>query len=466
MNAKIWARGIAVFCFGFFSGPLIAQQNLTLHFLKSVPQSSYTNPAFNPRVSYQVGLPVISSASAGYVQRGFVYNDLVGRTESGDSLVFQVDKAMEKNDFKTFLSYGSSMDLFFAGYGDRNFYLNLNITERTSVRASYTKDLVNLLWYGNQDMPGERPEFAVSLNAMRYRETGIKFSYHKNQVSAGVRLKFLSGLLGAFMHSDSLVLLETDSVAYRSVGKAAFELKTSGLGPNLESGATSGLFSFQNSGFGADIGFEYKSKNNRVELAFSARDLGFIRWSKNLKGFSFQKEFNNSPVSFSGSEDTLDFKTVSDSVFTVLQPDTNQNAYTTSLASGYYLSVRFKSTPRVNLGALVYFEVFDKKVRPSLSLHYGFKVSKHIWSSLNYAVIHNTYGNLGGSLVLKGRLYQFFLASDNLVSLFRGPLRKMVIKENVAAFYLPPNSQVYSICAGLNFLIDQPEMPSKASYTD
>ncbi len=447
---------------GFSFPNAFAQGDMTQHFMRGVQQTSYSNPALCTPTKYYFGAPLISSIHLSYAHKGFLYKDLFSRVPGSDSLQLNVDQALSKNQFRSFLSYDAAIDLLSLGYFHRNLYFGLNLTERSSARASYTKDLVDLLWNGSSGLIGAKPDMSGMLNAVRYSELGLRLTYEENSVFYGVRLKLLSGIMNVLAEKDSFATLRIDSSSYETSGRTNFMLRSSGLHTEFsDSGA--GALSFQNMGMAIDAGFEYRMNNDRISLSGSIRDLGSIRWKNDVVNYSSNKNLALTGRDLKLGEDSLFFENTLDSLSNLLEVEQTNDAYTSRLIPKYYLSAAFKMTPKSTLGFLMYFEFIRKKIRPSFSLNYGKKITEHLEASLSYSIINNTYGNFGAGIFYKKARFQFYFASDNLVSVLKGPLQKLVFKKNVASLYLPKSSQIYSLQIGVNIALDQEGILSKPS---
>src|SRR4051812_13111136 len=66
-------------------GSSLAQVETTQYFMNSLPQVVEGNPAFMPKYSFALGLP-LSRISLMYTNNGFCYNDVV-RLENGKRIV-------------------------------------------------------------------------------------------------------------------------------------------------------------------------------------------------------------------------------------------------------------------------------------------------------------------------------------------------------------------------------------------
>src|SRR4051812_16274100 len=62
-------------------GQVLGQNESTLYFMNSLPQSVDLNPAIQPRYKMTIGLPVISSIGGTYSNNGFTYNDMISKVD-------------------------------------------------------------------------------------------------------------------------------------------------------------------------------------------------------------------------------------------------------------------------------------------------------------------------------------------------------------------------------------------------
>lgn len=442
-----------------------AQKDLSFHFKRNIYQASYTNPAFTMTSKYFVGLPLISYSSLNFGHKGFVYSDLLVKKPGTDSLHFDVENALSKMKDRGFLSYESSSDLFSGAIAVNTFCFGINISEKSSYRISYSKDLLKFIWYGNRSLVGELPDYSGYAAATRYEEIGFNIAEKKRDFSYGVRMKLLSGIYNVKTDRDTFLFLYTDTAAYENTGNSNFTIRTSGLDNSFSASSGRGFFNTKNIGYGLDAGINYFLSNEKVSLSASIVDFGFIQWKNNIVNYSSKTAltFKGTNLDSLAAQDSITLNGTTDSLQNFFLIDRTSDHYNSSLVPKIYLSARYQTSPKVTWGFVFYSEVIHKKYYPNFSLFYGKKVSSYLDFNLSYAVINKTFGNVGGGVTIQRGPLQVYFLTENIISAIRAPLRKLVVQENSTYLYLPPSSEIYSIRFGFNLLLGYTQTSSRPS---
>lgn len=394
------------------------QQNFTLYNMEMVPQRMYMNPALVHTNKLYIGLPVISSTYFNISNSGFKYSDLI--RHNGDSLYVDFDNMLGKLSENNYISTAVNIDLLSFGFRVKKNYFSFNATEKINVRFRYPKNFMAFAWKGNGAMLGEEVNFNFGINAIHYREYGLGYAREINEkLTVGGKFKYLYGMENVWTE-ESDVSLTTDPNSFAITAKSNIKINVSGIDSVGKGPISDYLFKKKNKGFGIDLGGVYKL-NEKLSFSASIIDLGFIRWKDNVS--NYQSSNTDASYTYEGVDlnqllnDTSEnkFGALLDSVVNTFKLDTVRNAYSTRLSTQVYMGGNYNFTKKINVGALLYGQVFDKSIHPGLALSYNQRVAKWFSFSLSYSMYNRSYNNAGLGLCFGNGPVQFYMVSDNVL---------------------------------------------------
>lgn len=394
------------------------QQNFTLYNMEMVPQRMYMNPAMVHSNKLYIGLPILSSQYINFSNSGFKYSDLI--RHNGDSLYVDFDNMLSKLSDNNYISMALQPDLLSFGFRVKKNYFSFNATEKINVRFRYPKNFMEFVWKGNGAMLGEEVNFNFGINAIHYREYGLGYAREINEkLTVGGKLKYLYGMENVWTE-ESDVSLTTDPNSFAITAKSNIKINVSGIDSVGKGPISDYLFKKKNKGLGIDLGGVYKL-NEKLSFSASIIDLGFIRWKDNVS--NYQSNNTNASYTYEGMDlnqllnDTSDskFSALLDSVVNTFKLDTVHNSYSTRLSTQVYMGGNYNFTEKINVGALLYGQVFDKSIHPGLALSYNQRLGNWFGFSLSYSMYNRSYNNAGLGLCFGNGPTQFYVVSDNLL---------------------------------------------------
>ncbi len=423
-----------------------AQQDLTLYNMEMVPQRMYTNPAFMPFSSINLGLPVISSEYFNLSNSGFKYSDLIKR--SGDSLSVDYGNMLSKLSENNYITTAFQPDLLSFGFRIKKNYISFNATEKINVQFRYPKNFMEFIWKGNGGLLGQEVKFNFGVNFIHYREYALGFTREiTDKLNIGLKLKYLYGMENVWTENAD-VSLTTNPNDFSVTARSNIKVNTSGL----DSASTSDinvmdyLFKKKNKGMGIDIGGVYKL-NNKLTFSASLIDLGFIKWkqgvinyvSNNPNGsFTFQGLDLNQV--FNSDSTTSPGDVIVDTLTEIFKVNTLHNEYKTKLSTQIYLSANYNFSEKNNAGLLLYSQIFDKSIHPGLALSYNQRVGRWFNFSATYSIYNRSYNNFGLGLAING-----------------GPVQLYIVNDNVLGVFFPQNSKNVHLHFGINLIFGRKE---------
>jgi hypothetical protein len=369
-----------------------------------IPQAIHTNPALFFECRTYIELPVLSTIRYSYANSGFSYHDAIhyGTGSRSDSLIIDLDNLDGKLKKNNYVRSDATVNLAGAGFQLDDYYLHFNISNITESRAGIPGDLLAVR-DGNWDIDTGRPR-DLDLGGM-----GVKATNYF-QIAAGISTEILAGLLvgvrlkylrgSASIESprtDLYLLTEGDPIQLEAQTnykiRSSFPVDVS-YDPqgyvsdlNFTNSFNSILQDFilaNNHGLGVDLGTIYRY-DEKLTLAASLIDLGFIRWKSNINRFEA-----NGSIYFSGfdlrhyasNQGNSDFlEALIDSIGQSFRFETSHKAYFTSLTTKLYAGAMYQVNEKLNFSALSRTEFFD--LRP----HFALTLAANFTGSITWALV-------------------------------------------------------------------------------
>lgn len=456
---------IYIIFFLIVSKSVNAQNDLILHGLNIIPQSTYLNPSFVPHCKVHVGFPALSSLYLDLGHNGFNVDDVLYKTAQ-DSVVLDMDALLHKLKKNNILFLDVVYEPFSFGFKVKNkHYFNFYVAEKIGLRLSYPRDLIEFLYKGNGALLDQKMHIGrFALNFNHYREYALGYAYlWKDNLYLGGRMKFMFGKSN--LHTKDVDLsLTTESEFFDITAEANLDVRTSGLLTYNDStnkfNTKEYLFNKKNFGMGIDVGATYKY-NDKLTFAASVVDFGYIRWKTNLQNFTTHNQ--NATFTFTGidfsefaskllSGDSINTdslaKSIVDSIANIFKIDSNYNAYTTMLNTKIHLSAFYQLTKNDKVSAILRWWFYDKRIHPALSISYLRRLGNVVNISASYSITHSNYANVGIGLSLKPGFWQIYVLTDNIFAPF---IWNKYISDN-NNFSLPRNWKYMNVHVGMNLL--------------
>lgn len=434
---------------GLFTVKGFGQHYNTIYWLQGIPQASYSNPALMPQARSYVGMPGLSSIYAGAGHSGFAVRDLL-RKDALDNFYWDFDNMLGKLKDKNKFAMDAQIDILGFGFRANRSYLSFNITEKVMTRFSYPKDLMILLFKGNDQfrVDGRAGDFSgLGIGFAHYREFGMSYAREFGEkFTAGIRLKALQGMAGMEFERSNInlvtdpenfdLLVNADLLVNISSPITFIPFDSIGSIDYSEIDHFNYITNTGNIGGAIDIGLTYKATNH-LTLAFSAIDLGVLNWKTGTENFAMNGEFEFEGLDLAGIINNNNTATdnLLDSIQDIFDIQESTRQFSTRLPAKFYLSAAYDLTPRHKIALLSKTELYLGTVYPSFTFSYNFKPIHAFSMALSYSVIHNNFQNIGAGFNL------------NL-----GPLQLYVVSNNVFGVVQPHTAQAANLHLGLNWV--------------
>ncbi len=472
----------APFCFSLFlflliflTSPASAQDN-TLYFINAIPQANQLNPAIMLSCRTYIELPVISSVKLNIRNTGFGFHDAVhtGTGAQADTFFLDLPGLDKKLKRMNYLRTDLDLDLLGFGFTLKDWFLTFGIINHTELRVAYPDDVVSIK-DGNWLVEDEKSN-PVSLNGMGIDATNwnsIGISAAREVIEGlrlGLRIKYLMGAANINTRSSQLELNTTSSpisleaeMKYRV--NASFPLQlgyaNNGLVDSISvEDALSdipGDFIFNgNHGFSMDAGVIY-DLDEITQLSVSITDLGFIRWRKNVNNFNASGKYTFSGIDldqYQSDPDPGDFlQALEDSLMQALNAEGTTKGYFTMTSVKIFGGITREILPNLKAGLMTRTEIYDLRIRPSLTLSVNYRPIPALAASMSYTIMNNKFNQVGAGLALGNRGAQFYILTDNI------PVRFTRYSDSLLMW--PYNARMISLRFGFNLIFGCSEQQDK-----
>ncbi|MFH0894544.1 MAG: DUF5723 family protein [Bacteroidota bacterium] len=418
--------------------PSFAQWDMGVHFMQTLHQSNYINPALIPECKMYISIPALSSINVNASNSSFNAHDILRRHDNDsiyilENFVRMVDNKLGKRNYT---SVNANIELLSFALRTERFFYSFSINEKVNARLCLPGDMLRMAAYGNGYFAGRTANFdGLSLNATHYREIafGLAEQYNEKFVG-GFRAKALFGLGNVyFSKSDLNIQIEpimfghtfnTDMMVNSSIplGIEMYGFDSVKVDDSLFN-MKDYLMNFKNWGIGLDVGAKY-DVNSKLSLAASITDIGFIKWNSNAQTFKSNGTYTFDGIDISNFFDQSDsannarIQTMVDSIVQTFNLDETNDSYLSPIGTRVHLSGFYQLDDKNRFGAYYRSEFYNKKYHPSFSLAYNRRVGTFLNLMANYSMQKHAFANFGLGFSIKGGCYQFYALCDNVYAAF------------------------------------------------
>ncbi len=415
-----------LFCLFAFGLQTLQAQQLGLHFMDNVWQTNHTNPAKAPDQKVIFSFPNVYS---GFSHSALSFNDLTSVNDQGKT-VLNSKQLLANLEDQNYLGIQASAESFNLAITVLNMQFSLHHAVKFNGILNYPKSLVQFALEGNAPFIGQEINIAPSLNLLAYNEFGLGFNMRLAKLHVGGRIKMLNGM-GTISTENADISIRTDEEIYQlgltsdyqinAAGVVALDIANNDFNPDVDFDQYSvGDFLKINRGWGLDIGAQYQL-NDKLTLAASIVDLGYINWKENTVNLKSQGnfEFGGLKIDDFINDDQIEVNISEDTILNTFNFVESREAFTTFLPSKVYLSGTYQVLPIFRAGGLIYLENQKGKTFKALSLN-GTLVLKRIFHlGATYSIYNRSYSNVGLNFQLKLGPIQLFGVSDNVLAAMR-----------------------------------------------
>lgn len=177
----------------------------------------------------------------------------------------------------------------------------------------------------------------------------------------------------------------------------------------------------ENTGWGIDLGINYTIAP-KLNFSASIVDFGIIKWRSNLNSMKFNGEYQFPKEYIVSNENgiltrnqTFSLETVDIRELYKIEPD--QAEFSTQLPLTIYSALKYRLSPNTTLNITDRFISINSMNFNSLMATWAFSVSNHFTINGGYGVIGESFVNIPLNMLYSGSFGQFYLGTDNILSL-------------------------------------------------
>ena len=420
-----------------------AQISNTIYFDKYNYRQHHLNPAMMPDQRFYFS--VVGNVAMDFGNKSLSFSDVV-KNVNGKSVLF-LDKSLngtsERKGQKDFLdALGKKLHIFANTYvdildfgfriGDKSF-LGVSMGAHVGTNVMLPKGIFEtVLQKREKDDALVIDAGDLYLDAYAYTETGITFAHQFGEkLNLGITGKYLWG--GASAKTDfSKVTIRGDMNEWVMSGTAEIMASYPGLVATTDSDGNLKVENEMddinwndfkgNHGFALDLGGTYKL-TQKITLAASITDLGFINYSNNVARISMTKDFRfegadfkegkRDPQTHMKDDGELDFKQYEDEFKQTFQPNGTSN-FVQGLNTKVYLGASWEPIKIIGFGFLSKTTFAHKKVWQEFSASANLHPIRLLSINGMYSMMDGSWHALGLGVNINLGPLNIFAACDNI----------------------------------------------------
>jgi uncharacterized protein YgiM (DUF1202 family) len=421
-------RNFALIILAAFIGhSAFSQGGMTLYNMSYIPQASYLNPANTPQTNFYLSLPVISGVGAGLNNNFFSLQDvginLNARWDEGyaDSLLTSFSRVAQLSN-----SLGLKGNLDWLGFGLRSGrqYVSFYIQEEIQANLDFPDELFRFLDDYQKDVVGPNTPYLMSGSRMglsQYRSFNLQYAYDVSPaLTLGGKASYISGIYTLDMSNDTLIAVPGDnSKGFDIVGR--MNIRTGGFIEADTANIKNVFINPQNSGFALGFGGKLTTLEDRLDIQFSAINLGQIFWNQKVGLTELTDESFKNADSLQQIFDTL-FRVNERPNFSFRQ----------NLIPEFYLGANYYLSKGTSVGALLRARPVYETIQSSFGLFFNARAGKWLGFSTGYMYADRAH-NIPFGLTLQP-----------------GPVQLYVVTDNILGFAAPSTARQFHLNVGLN----------------
>jgi hypothetical protein len=307
-----------------------AQQQLSFSF-GEIPQNLMLNPGAETNFKSHYGIPVFSNFQLTIGNNGFQMGDLFSNDSRDFNLKFE--EVLNKIDSDDYININMVVEVLSAGLRiDDKTYVSVGFYEELDLITYLPKDITELVYYGNEpflNRPFSISELVIKADILGVLHAGVSRKVDE-KLTIGGRVKLYSSSLNIETNNNSGTITATSNntnIIRQTLDNLDAEIRTSGIADSND--VFSNTLLGGNLGLGFDVGLTYHF-SPQLEFTGSIIDVGFIKYSKNIRNFTAKGNYILDGINFEyNSDDPLDYWEQLEEDFKANVPtEETENAYT------------------------------------------------------------------------------------------------------------------------------------------
>ncbi|MDF1549625.1 MAG: DUF5723 family protein [Bacteroidales bacterium] len=454
----------ALVCINLQIASLFAQDN-TMYMLHQLPQANILNPAVDFPCDFYIELPLLSSAKLAYNNSSFTYKDILrqGTGDQQDSLVLDFDNIYPHLRKNNYINLEVENVILGAGFHWKEYFISARIYHRLQSSVQYTKDLIGLKdgnWNPVTDSPINYQLAGNELNEISY--WGISAAISRDFTSSlrlGARLSYLKGSSNFQTKNSELEISTTEQPVAVNI-HTDYEVNAS-FPMEYQRDANGRIYSMQpvfdnfvkdfifnsNRGVSIDFGAVYQY-NDKIKLAVSVLNLGFIRWASNSVNLRTEGDINYIGVDLDQyalpNQNTDLIQILRDTISSSFHFYDSPTKYLTLLPARIFAGGTYQLSPITELALTGNISIINGATIPTITGSVNLKPNDFLNLSGSISYANRTIRNIGLAFILGNPSFNFYFVSDML------PIN--YVQETQSGLIFPYNSRSFNFRFGINLL--------------
>jgi len=464
-------RRITLLLLGCLTAHFCGAQDIMSYSGRWTPQAMHVNPSFAPEASTTIGIPVFSSISIEQSNGLFLPSDIF--RQSAEGLKFDQAGYLSAIGDNNKMSLTFDVDLLSVGHRFGKNFFRFSIRERGDVFVDLPGDLLRFPVVGNGDFDfnGGVLDFSdLAIGVNQWMEYGFGWQRSLNErTNVGATLKVLFGQQNVRTNRSDVVW-RTDLETYAYQFSGGLDINSSGFSPLLDADDATEyepaqkFLNFTNLGLGVDLGIDHQL-NERLNVSASVVDLGFIKWSNEVKNYKTSGEdFIFSGIQITESIISADsafsdsLEMAIDDVLAELERkydfQDSDGSYSTGIRSKLNIGMEYEvlnlEKMKGTAGLLFTSTNWNNRWIPSGTLYYRHELGNTLNARLAYTMRGERANGLGAAFTVRAGAVQINLGLDNLNLL---SLARIKTDEGDKGFLFPSASRQASVQFGVNLML-------------
>ncbi|MBK7406986.1 MAG: hypothetical protein IPJ40_02280 [Saprospirales bacterium] len=404
---------------GFFllSRTLQAQGGMTLYNMPYIPQASYLNPGNTPHCNFYLSLPVLSGVGIGLNNNFFSIKD-VNLGLGTDWQNYDVDKLLSSfadvAQLSNSLGLRGGVDLFGFGLRSEKHYISFYIREEFQANLEFPDELFRFLDDYQKDVVAKNvknsdylmsgSQFTIS----QYRPFTLQYAYDISPMfTLGGKVSYISGIYTLNATNDMLIAVPSDvkEKGYDIIGQ--MDIQTGGFNDSDTANITNVFVNPQNSGFSFGLGGRLTTMEDRLDILFSAVNIGKIFWTQKVGATSLTDN------SFEHAEN------LGEILDTLLRVNEKPNfSFNQGLTPEFFLGTNYYLNKNMSVGALMQVQTVYNTLRSAFGLTFNARAGKWLGFSTGYTYANRAH-NVPLGLALQPGPIELYVVTDNVLGFWR-----------------------------------------------
>lgn len=416
-----------------FAKPSSSQSNTLFYHTRGFYNAPSYNPAFlTHQKAFTFNIFPLSGLGLSYNNREAV--DKVSQILFSDQ-VDDESKVIFRSLVKKDLSYNYfDANLLNIGINTSSGAFNFQVKEKAYVLMRFGGEFSRFVMNTTgEETVGLSKNQKFPSEAVHLREYAIGYANELigHKLDFGVRFKLYYGksflastLSGEMIDEEGAYFARSHGDVFFSIPATDNEANGTITKINVMDGKTASdyVFNRKNSGVGIDLGINWKI-NPQWEFTASVLDLGSINWRQDIYDLNFDNglykienvHFDPNRGVLVKETDEVDLVDNIDELYDIVPTEQN---YKTKIPTTILLGLNYKLSNQLNIGIVNRYIQVENLGHNSFSALANYQYSSHATLVWGIGVYSQSYKNIPLGWLYKWRSAQFYIGTDNMLSLF------------------------------------------------